>query len=164
MPGCITQKYNMLWNLIILCLLTGGTNPYPSIGSIPLPPGYHRVQGDPFADWLRRIPLKKDRTVYLYNGQPKLNQDAQFAVLDISVGHQDLQQCADAVMRLRAEYLYARHNFINIDFYSGQGVRINFLEWANGRRFHTAGGRLAAYDIQTANHYCDNRACFDDYL
>ena len=55
-----------------------------------------------FGAWLRSVPLKKNLTVYLYNGVPKRNQEAQFAVLDVSVGHEDLQQCADAVMRLRA--------------------------------------------------------------
>src|SRR5579859_2370416 len=111
------------------------TNPYPFIKAIPLPAGYHRIPDshDPFAAWLRSIPLKKDKTVYLFNGAQKLNQDAQFAVLDITVGMTDLQQCADAVMRLRAEYMYAKRDYINIDFSTDQGTRFNFLEWANGR-------------------------------
>ena len=62
--------------------------------------------------------------------RPKQDQDAQFAVLDVSVGHEDLQQCADAVMRLRAEFLYAAGNFEAIDFYTEQGIRLNFREWA----------------------------------
>ena len=60
--------------------------------------------------------LKKNKTVYLYNGIPKRNQSAQFAVIDISVGNKDLQQCADAVMRLRAEYLYSQKRFSEISF------------------------------------------------
>jgi len=85
-------------------------NPYASIGNIPLPDGFQRVSAPPgsFAAWLRQLPLKKDKTVHLYNGLPKINQSAQFAVLAVSVGDKDLQQCADAVMRLRAEYLWAR--------------------------------------------------------
>jgi Domain of unknown function (4846) len=38
-------------------------------------------------------------------GDMKARQDVQYAVLDISVGNRDLQQCADAVMRIRGEYL-----------------------------------------------------------
>jgi hypothetical protein len=94
------------------------TNPYTSIAAIPLPGGYKRVAADTgsFAYWLGQRPLKKNKTVYLYNAVPKANQYAQFAVLNIPVGNKDLQQCADAVMRLRAEYLYERRRFDDIDF------------------------------------------------
>jgi hypothetical protein len=141
-------------------------NPYPTIGAIPLPPGYSRLEASPnaFAAWLRHIPLKKDRTVYLYNGSPKRNQDAQFAVLDVSVGHKDLQQCADAVMRLRAEFLYTARDFLNIDFYTEANVRLNFSEWANGERVRLNGSRLSSYTLPGGDHYCDTRACFDNYL
>ncbi len=93
-------------------------NPYATIADIPLPPGFTRVNAgaNSFAAWLRKLPLKKNKTVYLYNGQPKANQRAQFAVIDISTGNKDLQQCADAIIRLRAEYLYARKEFAAIDF------------------------------------------------
>ena len=107
-----------------------GVNPYATIGAIPLPAGYHRVvEGDgSFGAWLRMVALKKGTTVYLYNGKPKVNQDAQFAVLDVSVGHEDLQQCADAVMRLRAEYLYSRGE--NIEFFTETGKKLNFAPWS----------------------------------
>jgi hypothetical protein len=93
-------------------------NPYAVIGDIPPPAGYLRTPAEKksFPNWLRGIELKKEKTVYLYNGLPKTNQSAQFAVLNISVGHKDLQQCADAVMRLRAEYLYAQKKYATIDF------------------------------------------------
>lgn len=93
-------------------------------GEIPLPPGYKRslVTTGSFGEWLRQLPLKKDKTVYLYNGKPKPNQSAQFAVVDISTGKKDLQQCADALMRLRAEYLFATGRFDKISFtdYAGK--------------------------------------------
>jgi hypothetical protein len=117
-----------------------------------------------FAGWLRQIPLKKDRTVYLFDGSPKRNQDAQFAVLDISVGHKDLQQCADAVMRLRAEFLYARKDFAGIDFYTVQGTRLNFKEWAEGRRVRLTGGRLVSYTRQPPASEGADRICFAAYL
>src|SRR5215216_2798811 len=84
--------------------------PYDSIIAISLPVGYERIKVQPgsFGEWLRKTPLKKDKSVHLYNGQLKRNQSAQFAVVDIPVGDKDLQQCADAVMRLRAEYLFSQ--------------------------------------------------------
>jgi Domain of unknown function (4846) len=97
-------------------------NPYPTIIAIPLPEGYKRVKADSssFAGWLRQLVLKENKTVYLFNGNTKSNQLAQFAVLDISVGKKDLQQCADAVMRLKADYLFAQKKFDKIVFYDNE--------------------------------------------
>jgi hypothetical protein len=151
--------------LLLSCASCLGVNPYPTIGAIPPPPGFHRSgTDDPFASWLRGVRLKKDRTVYLYNGRPKANQNAQFAVLDITVGHQDLQQCADAVMRLRAEYLYARKQYDAISFRTQQGTLLRFLDWTKGRRFRESGGRLVPYAHPGSNMPCEDRACFDEYL
>ncbi len=115
--------------------------PVLSVGDIKPPQGYKRIAADPasFASWLRDVPLKKDKSVYLYNGKLKPNQSAQFAVVDISVGKKDLQQCADVVMRLRAEYLFAQNKYADIAFmdYSGK-----WYKW-QGR---------------------DNRRAFDNYL
>jgi hypothetical protein len=77
------------------------------VADIPLPIGYTRVHSsnNTFGHYLRNISLKKNRTVFLYNGEKKRNQKVQYAVLNITTGTKDLQQCADAVMRLRAEFL-----------------------------------------------------------
>lgn len=81
---------------------------YSTVEEIPLPDGYTRVnaKANSFTAFLRKLKLKKDKIVYLYNGHLKQNQTAQFAVIDMPVGKEDLQQCADAVMRIRAEYLF----------------------------------------------------------
>jgi Domain of unknown function (4846) len=107
---------------------TADKNPYLSIASIPLPQGYTRVKADSnsFGEWLRNISLKQDKTVYTFSGKQKANQAAQFAVLDISVGNRDLQQCADAVMRLRAEYLFANHQYNKIIFADNEKKVYNF--------------------------------------
>src|ERR1700730_10995491 len=99
-------------------------NPFGTIGEIPLPEGFARIKipQASFAEWLRKLTLKKDRTVYLYNGLPKANQDAQFAVINISTGKKDLQQCADAIMRLRSEYFYQQEEFEQIRFIDNQNV------------------------------------------
>ena len=62
-----------------------------------------------FGDFLRRLPLKpRGAAVHLYDGSEKARQDVHAAVVDLDVPPRDLQQCADAVMRLWAEYRYAR--------------------------------------------------------
>jgi Domain of unknown function (4846) len=97
-----------------------------------LPPrGYKRIglAKDSFGEWLRNISLKKDNHVYLYNGNLKRNQTAQFAVLDISVGKKDLQQCADALMRLRAEYLFNQKKYSDVEFRDNAG---RYYKWTGG--------------------------------
>src|SRR5262245_35886390 len=77
-------------------------------GRVPPPAGFKRIAVAPgsFGEWLRGLPLKAaDAPVHLYDGRPKTNQDIHIAVIDIDTGSRDLQQFADAVMRLRAEYL-----------------------------------------------------------
>src|SRR5689334_16405390 len=56
-----------------------------NVMNIPLPVGFKRVNfpDTSFAAWLRKIPIKKDSLVHLFNGKLKINQAAQYAVLDI---------------------------------------------------------------------------------
>ena len=114
---------------------------YKTIGEIKPPAGYTRLIANPgsFGAWLRMVPLKKNKAVYLFNGQLKPNQAAQFAVIDIPTGNKDLQQCADAVMRLRAEYLFAEKKYTDIAFMDYNG---KWYKWPGG----------------------DKRPAFDNYL
>lgn len=91
---------------------------YKTIGDIPPPPDFKRPVSskNSFENWLRNLVLKKDKAVYLYNGKLKPNQAAQFAVVDMPRSKTDLQQCADVVMRLRAEYLFAEKQYDSIRF------------------------------------------------
>jgi hypothetical protein len=110
---------------------------YKFIKDIPLPEGYtlQNMSSTSFAAWLANIPLKNNNTVYLYNGSAKENQEAQFAVLDISVGNKNLQQCADAVMRLRAEYLFAQKKFDDIIFRDNANAVYKFAQPYNRDNF-----------------------------
>lgn len=102
---------------------------------IPPPNGCARIQIEKgsFAEWLRNLPLKKEGTpVYLYDGRQKVNQNAHFAVVNIDTGKRDLQQCADAVMRLRAEYLYSKKDYKTINFNFTNGQRADFTKWSQG--------------------------------
>lgn len=74
--------------------------PYQTIQQIPLPDASVRIEADSnsFAKWLRKIKLKTDRTVYLFDGRNKENQSAQFTAFAVAVGEKDLQKYADSVI------------------------------------------------------------------
>jgi Domain of unknown function (4846) len=103
-------------------------NPFLTVNEIPTPINFKRVSilENSFGEWLRAVKLKKDKTVFLFDGTEKINQAAQFAVLDFSVGTKNLQQCADAVMRLRAEYLYSKKLFEQIIFIDNEQKKYQF--------------------------------------
>ena len=113
---------------------------------IPTPPGYERVEVDPdgFTCWLRHLPVKPAGSpVKLYNGRLKGNQNAHCAVIDIDVGNKDLQQCADAIIRLWAEYLYSRGRFGAIHFNFTSGETCEFVKWAEGIKPIVEGGLVS---------------------
>ena len=104
---------------------------------IPVPHGFKRIEVKPgsFADWLRHLPLKPGcPPVHLYNGALKDNQTVHVAVVDIDVGRRDLQQCADAVIRLRAEYLFTTPCSDKIAFHFTSGDFARWRDWGAGYR------------------------------
>jgi hypothetical protein len=107
------------------------------VNRIRVPEGFERipVQKKTFGDWLRHVPLKPGApSVRLYNGELKYNQSAQYAVLNIDVGSEDLQQCADAVMRLKAEYHFSRKEKEQIHFKFTSGDNAEYVKWIEGYR------------------------------
>jgi len=107
------------------------------INRIQTPEGFTRVEVEQgsFADWLRYLPLKEGKPdVHLYNKNLKGNQNVHHVVVDIDVGESDLQQCADAVMRMRAEYLYSKSDYENLHFYFTSGDNIGFKKWSVGNK------------------------------
>ena len=156
LPQTNSMKFDTGAFIVLLCVTAfliigfarighGGYNanahmPYPAhkqipartVGQIPLPQGFTRVglQAGSYAEWLRNFPLRKNNTVYLYNGQPIEDQRQHYAVLDISTGTKDLQQCADAIMRLRAEYFLAKKDYPAIVFGEGK-EKMRFVDVVN---------------------------------
>lgn len=114
---------------------------------VKVPTGFERVPAPvgSFARYLRQLPLKPAGSgVFLYNGLPKLAQ-VHVAVLAIDVGKRDLQQCADAVMRLRAEYLFAQKRYADIHFNFTNGFNCTYSKWREGYRVKVSGNQVSWY-------------------
>jgi hypothetical protein len=125
-----------------------------TVKQVPLPTGFERITAPPnsFAAYLQSLPLRKDRTVYLYTKQPKTDQTLHYAVIDISTGDKDLQQCADAVMRLRAEYFFGKKLYDSIRFPKGNGGVYQFSKFLkNDRQNHR---KNFLHFMETVFMYC----------
>lgn len=131
---------------------------------IDAPEGYKRLPAkeNSFTAWLRDIPIKKGNpSVMLFNGKKKFNQLAQSHVVDIDIGKRDLQQCADAVMRLRAEYLWSVGKRDKIAFNFTSGDRAKWSSWSKGIRPKIKGNKVEWKQTSKAN---DSYKNFRKYL
>ena len=71
--------------------------------------------------------------------QRKPSSDKYDGVLDVDIGNRDLHQCADAIMLLRAEYLYSKGAFTDIAFDFVSGFRAEYSKWMEGYRIKVNG-------------------------
>lgn len=110
------------------------------------------VKENSFAFYLRNLLLHEDgKKVELFNGSLKGNQTAQAAVVKMDVGTQDLQQCADAVMRLRAEYLYQQKKYDQLHFNFTNGFNAKYSTWRNGNGIAVKGNRVSWINSSKSN-------------
>ncbi|MBX7053128.1 MAG: DUF4846 domain-containing protein [Flavobacteriales bacterium] len=113
---------------------------------IDCPEGFHRTSADSgsFAFFLRQLKLKPDGSpVLLYTGEEKLWQHVHCAVIDMEIGTKDLQQCADACIRLRAEYLWQQKKYDDIHFNLTNGFRMDYRTWREGNRLSVSGNNTS---------------------
>ena len=114
-----------------------------------------------FAEFLQNLPLKPDGAVVKYfDGRTKISS-AYTAVVDYTLGDRDLQQCADAVIRLRAEYLYQSGQQDRIQFHFVNGFLASFPKWARGYGI-SVNGNEAQWGRNTANN--ESYESFQKYL
>lgn len=110
------------------------------------PKGYKRIipKENSFENYLQNFKLKPSNSkVHLYNGGLKNRQDIHEAVLDINVGKRDLQQCADATMRLRAEHLFMQKKYNAIHFNFTNGFNVAYSKWRKGYRLKVVGNNVS---------------------
>ncbi|MCB2221664.1 MAG: DUF4846 domain-containing protein [Bacteroidetes bacterium] len=110
------------------------------------PAGYERkpVDAISFAGWLRNLPLKPfGSKVHYFDGSEKNKPGVYDAVVDLPIGKKDLHQCADAVIRLRAEYLYDQGRYDEIKFHFTNGFLAEYTKWMEGYRIKLNGNDVS---------------------
>ena len=131
---------------------------------IRAPEGYTRVDvtDNSFGDYLRNFELKEDGSpVLLYDGSEKRNQSAHIAVFNIRISNKDLQQCADSVIRMYAEYYYANQQYDKIKFHFVSGFLCEYEKWQAGYRVKVNGNDV---NWQKTKGYDDSYETFEKYL
>ncbi len=107
------------------------------------PKGFKRIKTDDYGEFIRNIKLLEDKSpVLLYNGDKKFNQNVHLAVLDIDVDDIDLQQCADAALRLRCEYLYQNNKDEMINYHLTNGDEFPYEKYRDGFRLSVSGNKV----------------------
>lgn len=90
---------------------------------------------DSFGYFIEHFKLKKYGSPILkYDGTEIATQNLHEAVFNIDTGTKDLQQCADAVIRLRAEYLFKTKKFGEIKFHFTSGDLMKWNDYKSGIR------------------------------
>jgi poly-gamma-glutamate synthesis protein (capsule biosynthesis protein) len=104
---------------------------------IHAPMGYSRIPSisKEFTGFIRDITLKDAGSdVLLYDGLPKSNQEGHVAVFDLDLDDQDLQQCADSLIRVYAEFYWSIEAYDKIAFHLTNGFLMEYTKWREGNR------------------------------
>ncbi|SFZ84467.1 conserved protein of unknown function [Tenacibaculum maritimum NCIMB 2154] len=126
--------------------------------------GYKRVsyEAGTFESFIQNYTLKEygssiinyDKTKYFY-------QIGHIGILTLSVPENGLQQCADALIRLRAEYLWKTNQKEKIGFEFTSGHYCSWKKYAGGYRPKIEGNKVTFYKIAKANY---TKTAFYKYL
>ena len=126
---------------------------------IPAPQEYKRVdvaEGS-FAHFLRNLPLKPAGSdLHYHTGQVKERKYAG-AVVDMDFGKNSNEQCADAIIFLRASYLWKTRQYAKISFCFTNGFKAEYAKWAQGYRIRNNNAwvktQKADYSYQSFRKY-----------
>lgn len=119
-------------------------------------------KSDSFGYFIENFKLKPYGSQILkYDGSPIATQHLHEAIFDIDTGNKDLQQCADAVIRLRAEYLYKMKRFDEIKFHFTSGDLLSWNDYKNGTRGIVNGNSVS---FRKMSAFDDSYQGFRNYL
>ncbi|KZS40862.1 hypothetical protein AWE51_24630 [Aquimarina aggregata] len=119
-----------------------------------LPDGYKRVpyEKGSFQEYLRHYQLKAyGSKIINYDDTEYFAQDWHEAILEVPVPSNGLQQCADALMRIRSEYLWEQNKKEDIGFNFTSGHYCSWSKYAEGYRPKIKGNKVSFHKTAQAN-------------
>ncbi|MBX3225262.1 MAG: hypothetical protein KF795_32455, partial [Labilithrix sp.] len=131
------------------------------------PPGFTRVSAPSgsFAEFLRTLPLQPAGSPVVDFRGEKLYDAGRHpnivAVADIDVGTKDLQHCADAIIRLHAEWRYGRGER-DIVYRAVSGQALSYRGYVAGDRAFVDGNKIVLRRAAGAKR--DDHALFRGWL
>lgn len=128
------------------------------------PVGFERIEEEvnSFGEFLRNQELKPyGEKVLYYDGREKHKSNVYDSVFDVDIGNRDLHQCADAIMLLRAEYLYSIEKYDDIKFNFVSGFKAEYKKWMEGNRIKVDGNSVNYYK---ATDYSNTYESFRKYM
>lgn len=134
------------------------------IKRIKVPEGYTRATypENSFQHFIQQYPLQPyGSKIINYDGNPYFYQSGHVGILQLSVPKNGLQQCADALIRLRAEYLWKMNRKDKIGYEFTSGHYCSWKNYAEGYRPKVNGNKVSFHKTAKANHSKEN---FYSYL
>ena len=127
------------------------------------PKGYKRVEADEgsFADFIGNYLLEPDGTPVYYFDKREKGGEGHAAVFSMEVAEEDLQQCADSIMRIYAEYLYKSGRHDEISFHFVDGFVCDYNHWKQGYRVKFADDKPYWEQVASSD---DSEETFKKYL
>jgi hypothetical protein len=127
------------------------------------PRGFKRVEVDSnsFAGFLRHLPLKPKSAVVRDHERKRLFAPYAAAIIDLDIGGKDLQQCADTLIRLYAEYQRSAGNAAALSFKFTSGHGYAYADYLEGKRAVVRGNKVGWRTVAARR---EDRAAFRDWL